>query len=730
MTYFFAVLIFVQLILAPQAMAATEKYAMAKKPAAVIQPVPKTSQMMVKKNFDLGPVDPNLGPAKIQMIYPTAGMIVKGTFDIKVDAKGGGGAKQVKIDSNDGSGWKSVGSSNNPQGTVFTIPWNSLVVKDGDVNFAVGADHKDGSTSFVNIKVTVQNVVDKAPPVVTFHNVMQNMDMSGSYKIYVIATDDVGVTQVDIFADGKPLKPVTTGKPDAYYVTWDTTTSADGPVTLTADAYDKVGNKTTSTAAVKVTNHADKTPPTVKILSPTFNQSFDLGNIPISADVQDNDAIDHVEFYGEQNAFLGSKGDVPYEWTWDTNATGAQQGPASIRVVAFDKAGNSAEAKQSIVLVNPKFHSVKITPNPADGANVHGKFTVTADCNPPDNVDHVNFSYGGQPSVPVKGANPYEFNWDLSGKPDGDIELLMVAVDKNDGYLGEIQVTYHIQNVKDATPPKMKIISPSNGDVLSGPVTLEVEATDDIAMDWVNMGNGANLFEQVKGAGPAYKTVWDTTKGKDGPFTLSFTAVDTSHNLTDLQINVKVENDAMAPLCEITSPQDGDEVKDNVTVKVSASDDKGLENVQIYPNYQLGVFPGQSFQQAPFELTFDSKQLDDGTIPIVAVAVDKAGHETKAQIKVKVLNNPWHQITFKLNPPEGSMVKGAVNLGVTCMPDDSKVDYVEFGGGGQKIKGGNPFEYEWNTTMLSNGQQGMTISAFDKNGMQLGAQSYSWDVEN
>ena len=111
----------------------------------------KTSQM-VMKNPNLGGniPDPNAGPSKISMIYPTANAEVKGAFDIKVDARGGGGATQVHIDYQDGFGWKSVGSSNAPQGTIFTIHWDTAVLKfDGNVNFAVSGSHKDGSTSFV-----------------------------------------------------------------------------------------------------------------------------------------------------------------------------------------------------------------------------------------------------------------------------------------------------------------------------------------------------------------------------------------------------------------------------------------------------------------------------------------------------------------------------------------------------------------------------------------------------
>lgn len=633
---------------APQAYAATAKTTMVKKTAAAsavetTKAVPKTAQLAVKSGLVDGLIDPNIGPAKIKVLSPAAGAQVSGSFDIKVDARGGGGATQVKIDYNDGvNGWKLVGISKTAAGTVFTIPWNSSAAKDGDVNFSVGGDHKDGSTSFVNIKVTVKNGMQAPPP----------------------------------------------------------------------------------------PPQGDKTPPTIKILSPTPNQILNLGKIQISADAQDNDAIDRVEFFGEANVNVGSKQAAPYDITWDTNATNTQQGLATIRAVAYDKSGNSAEAKVMITLENPLHHSVKITPTPGDGATVKGKFSVTADCSPTDNVDHVNFNWQGQ-SQTVNGGNPYQFDLDVSGKPDGDIEVLMVAMDKNNTYLGEKQVTYHIQNVKDNTPPQVSITSPSNGESVSGNnVMISADVTDDVALDHVVImadGNGPT----IKFPGP-YNYVWDTTKFKDGPVTIRVVALDMANNDASKEITVKVENDAMAPLCEITAPQDGEEVKGDVLVKVNASDDKALDNVQIYPNYMGGIISGVSLQNPPYEMTWDSTKFQDGeTVPIVAVAVDKAGHETKSQtVRVKILNNPWHQITFDIKPAPESPVSGIVRLQVTCRPDDSKVDYVEFGGGGTKVKGGNPFEYEWDTTKEMNGMRGFTISAFDKQGTQLGAQSYNWDVQN
>ena len=236
-------------------------------------------------------------------------------------------------------------------------------------------------------------------------------------------------------------------------------------------------------------------------------------------------------------------------------------------------------------------------------------------------------------------------------------------------------------------------------------------------------------MKDVAGPQGPYNAVWDTETEKDGPAIVRVVGLDKSNNIGEKQINVKIENDDTAPTVEIVSPGDGDQVSGNsVLVKVNASDNKALQNVQIYPNFGGNGISGQALTEPPFEMSFDSTKVDDGMMPIVAIAVDKASHETKTQIKVKVLNNPWHQITFDTKPAENATVKGMATISITCMPNDQGVDYVEVEG--KKIKGGNPFEYEWDTTGLANGNRGFTISAFDAKGMQMGAKSFEWDVEN
>ena len=62
-----------------------------------------------------------------------------------------------------------------------------------------------------------------------------------------------------------------------------------------------------------------------------------IGGIDIEVDAYDEDGIDKVEFYIDKK-LKSTDTNEPYTWTWDERAFGKR----TIRVTAYDKAGNSA----------------------------------------------------------------------------------------------------------------------------------------------------------------------------------------------------------------------------------------------------------------------------------------------------------------------------------------------------------------------------------------------------
>jgi hypothetical protein len=95
----------------------------------------------------------------------------------------------------------------------------------------------------------------------------------------------------------------------------------------------------------------------------------------------------------------------------------------------------------------------------------------------------------------------------------------------------------------------VKIISPAAGQTVSGSVSVNANATDNVALNAVNPviffldGTTNQLPGPVTSNGSQYSAVWDTTRSANGNHSLSAIATDTSNNKsTDTVSNLMVSN--------------------------------------------------------------------------------------------------------------------------------------------------------------------------------------------
>jgi alpha-tubulin suppressor-like RCC1 family protein len=104
-----------------------------------------------------------------------------------------------------------------------------------------------GNTAFAPIRVVF---VDRQNPTVSFVD-PAGSTLSGVASLAVNASDDSGIASVSFAVDGTPVGTVTAAP---YVVSWDTTSVASGPVTVTATATDVVGKTTTVSQSFTVSN--------------------------------------------------------------------------------------------------------------------------------------------------------------------------------------------------------------------------------------------------------------------------------------------------------------------------------------------------------------------------------------------------------------------------------------------------------------------------------------------
>ncbi|HEX4452558.1 MAG TPA: PHB depolymerase family esterase [Kofleriaceae bacterium] len=92
---------------------------------------------------------------------------------------------------------------------------------------------------------------DTTPPTVGFEAPSSGDTVSGSVTIVIAASDNVGVTQIDIAVDGASIGTISAAP---YQLAWDTTATPDGSHVLTAVAHDAAGNTATATATIAIAN--------------------------------------------------------------------------------------------------------------------------------------------------------------------------------------------------------------------------------------------------------------------------------------------------------------------------------------------------------------------------------------------------------------------------------------------------------------------------------------------
>jgi hypothetical protein len=174
----------------------------------------------------------------------------------------------------------------------------------------------------------------------------------------------------------------------------------------------------------------------------------------------------------------------------------------------------------------------------------------------------------------------------------------------------------------DTQPPAVSIVSPGGGAVVSGTVSVQAAASDNVGVASVSIAaDGATLCTLAVGP---YLCSWNTTTVANGTHTLTATARDASGNSSSASVSVTVSNagDTMPPFIAITSPVAGSTVSGNVSVLVNASDNVGVVKVVLYvDNVQTATS-----NVAPFTTKWNSRKAAAGAHTLQSRAWDAAGN--------------------------------------------------------------------------------------------------------
>jgi hypothetical protein len=182
--------------------------------------------------------------------------------------------------------------------------------------------------------------VDTQPPSVSITSPTGGT-VSGIVPVNVTASDNVGVTRVDLLVSGTLLASDMSAP---YAFSWDSTALAGSSASLVARAYDAAGNATSSTAVIVTVasaggaTPADTTAPTVSITSPG-NGSVVSGVVTVNAKAADNVAVASLSLYVDgKMVSTGNSSTASYKW----NTKKAAAGTHTLSATAKDTSGNAS----------------------------------------------------------------------------------------------------------------------------------------------------------------------------------------------------------------------------------------------------------------------------------------------------------------------------------------------------------------------------------------------------
>lgn len=181
-------------------------------------------------------------PPAVSLTSPSANAHVRQTINLTADATDNLGVSRVEFY----RGATLINTDTTATGNTYSVPWNTTGVADGSYSLTARAFDINGSTTS-NPAVTV--TVDNTPPTsVVISGVAAKV--KGTVAVSATATD-TNLEKIEFRVDGGAP---TSDNSSPYTFNWDTTLVTNASHTLSATAFDRAGNQTTTSLSTTVDN--------------------------------------------------------------------------------------------------------------------------------------------------------------------------------------------------------------------------------------------------------------------------------------------------------------------------------------------------------------------------------------------------------------------------------------------------------------------------------------------
>ncbi len=333
---------------------------------------------------------------------------------------------------------------------------------------------------------------------------------------------------------------------------------------------------------------------------------------------------------------------------------------------------------------------------------------------------------------------PYEYRWSTLENAEDEFHTIRAkAVDLagNENFTSTIQVLVDNQ---DNISPTGALIFPFTGQILTGEITIILEANDNDEVALVTLyidGDSVMTYQE-----PPYRYDWNTFEEIDDVIhTIHAHIQDNTGNQVTLgPINVTIDNyesdDNIAPTGTITSPPTASTVSGTINIEVNAFDNVRMGHVDFIIDGTAVL----SDSLPPYSYTWNTlEEVEDSDHVINVNLSDSAGNTTSLFPVTVFVNNivdtdvtPPNIVIY--DPAANQTVSGTVTF-LTIATDDIAVDRVEFYHNYELefTATSYPFSYDWNSTLADEDTEHIWhVKAFDTSGNETQTQPMVLVVDN
>jgi hypothetical protein len=274
-------------------------------------------------------------------------------------------------------------------------------------------------------------------------------------------------------------------------------------------------------------------------------------------------------------------------------------------------------------------------------AGLMDEYTLYGGNGPIDDQPHANLYAGAQPTAEawsnLVGATDYAMggaypNW-WRASPSS------IMLNLGTGYFNSVSqvllnqaIDAHAGRWVDPSKPIAKLMSPANGALVGGAVTITPRVGDNRGVAWVQLWKDGVYWSTAYAA--PFTMTWDTSREAEGTHTLQVRAVDVAGNVGESE-TYSVTVDKTRPTVAITTPLANAGVTGLVNVDVQASDRNGISRVTLSVD---GVVIATD-ATAPYSLPWDSRPVGNQVRKtLVVTAYDRAGLSATTQVVVTSRN--------------------------------------------------------------------------------------------